>query len=100
LKTFIKGIVQRDLTGVETRLKRSVLMNLIVAKSAFLNFKGTPSREEHKTGFSVLTTTELNLPVEFTEFCKRRPPYILFKETMYHKLRAKSYALKALIQKL
>ncbi len=31
----IKGIVQRDLTWVETRLKRSVLMNYIVAKLAF-----------------------------------------------------------------
>jgi hypothetical protein len=31
----IKGIVQRDLTGVETRLKRSALKNNIVAKFAF-----------------------------------------------------------------
>jgi hypothetical protein len=31
----LKGIVQRDLTGVETRLKRSALMNYIVAKFAF-----------------------------------------------------------------
>jgi hypothetical protein len=31
----LKGIVQRDLTGVETRLKRSVLMNYIVAEIAF-----------------------------------------------------------------
>ncbi len=30
-----KGIVQRDLTWIETRLKRSVLMNYIVAKFAF-----------------------------------------------------------------
>ncbi len=30
-----KGIVQRDLNGVETRLKQSVLMNYIVAKFAF-----------------------------------------------------------------
>jgi hypothetical protein len=61
-----------------------------------LNFKGTPSREEHKIGFSVLTTIELNLPVEFIKFCKRRAPYIEFKETMNHQLRAKSYELKAL----
>jgi hypothetical protein len=66
----------------------------------FLNFKGTPSREEHKTGFSVLTTIELNLLVEFTRFCKRRPPYIYFKETLNHKLRAKSYELKALSYEL
>ncbi len=31
LYTALKGIVQRDLTGVKTRLKRSVLMNYIVA---------------------------------------------------------------------
>ncbi len=48
-----KGIVQRDLTWVETRLKRSVLMNYICRQVCFLNFKGTPSREEHKIGFSV-----------------------------------------------
>jgi hypothetical protein len=35
LDNTFKGIVQRDLTGVETRLKRSVLMNYIVAKFAF-----------------------------------------------------------------
>jgi hypothetical protein len=33
--TGLKGIVQRDLTGVETRLKRSALMNYIVAKFVF-----------------------------------------------------------------
>jgi hypothetical protein len=31
----LKGIVQRDLTGVKTRLKRSVMMNYIVANFAF-----------------------------------------------------------------
>ncbi len=35
LSSGFKGIVQRDLTGVETRLKRSALMNYIVAKFAF-----------------------------------------------------------------
>jgi hypothetical protein len=35
LKKPVKGIVQRDLTGVETRLKRSALMNYSVAKAAF-----------------------------------------------------------------
>ncbi len=35
----LKGIVQRDLTWVKTRLKRSVLMNYIVAKFAFLILK-------------------------------------------------------------
>ncbi len=33
-KALVKGNVQRDLTGVKTRLKRSVLMNYIVAKLA------------------------------------------------------------------
>jgi hypothetical protein len=32
---IVKGIVQQDLTWVKTRLKRSVLMNYIVAKFAF-----------------------------------------------------------------
>jgi hypothetical protein len=35
----VKGIVQRDLTGVETRLRQSVLMNYIVANLAFLILK-------------------------------------------------------------
>ncbi len=73
-KSYIKGIVQRDLTGVETRLKKSVLLSYSVGKF-FFNFKGTPSWEKHKTGFSVLTTIELNLLVEFTKSCKLRPPY-------------------------
>ncbi len=42
----------------------------------FVSFKGTPSPEEHKTVVSVLTTIELNLPVEFTKFRKRQPLYI------------------------
>jgi hypothetical protein len=70
-------------------------MNYIVAK-----FKGTPSQEEHKIGFSVLTTIELNLPVEFTKFCKRRAPYIEFKETTNQQLPAKSYERKALSYEL
>jgi hypothetical protein len=37
-----KGIVQRDLTGAETRLKRSVLFRYRVGKFSE-NFKGTPS---------------------------------------------------------
>jgi hypothetical protein len=38
----------------------------ITGKIYFLNFKGTPSREERKTSFSVLKTIEMNLLVEFT----------------------------------
>jgi hypothetical protein len=41
-KSYIKGIVQRDLTGVETRLKKSVLLSYSVS-NFFFNFKGTPS---------------------------------------------------------
>jgi hypothetical protein len=33
--SILKGIVQRDLTGVKTRLKRSVMVNYIVANFAF-----------------------------------------------------------------
>jgi hypothetical protein len=44
-------------------------------KLCFLNFKGIPSREEPKTSFSVLTTIELNLLVEFTKLGTRRVPY-------------------------
>jgi hypothetical protein len=36
----VKGIVQRDLTGVESRLKRSALMNYLVAIVFFFNLKG------------------------------------------------------------
>jgi hypothetical protein len=41
----------------------------------FLNFNGTPSREEQKTGFSVFTTIELNLLAEVTKSCKQWSPY-------------------------
>jgi hypothetical protein len=46
------------------------LINYIVAKFAFMNFKETSSQEGHKTGFSALTTIELNLLAEFTKSCK------------------------------
>jgi hypothetical protein len=36
----LKGIVQRDLTGVENRIKRSALINYLVALVLFLNLKG------------------------------------------------------------
>jgi hypothetical protein len=35
LDTTFKGIVQRDLTGVETRLKQSVLLSYSVGKFSF-----------------------------------------------------------------
>jgi hypothetical protein len=36
----LKGIVQRDLTGVETRLKKSVLLSYGVRKFLFFILKG------------------------------------------------------------
>jgi hypothetical protein len=41
-----KGIVQRDLTGVESRLKRSALINYLVALVLFFKFKVTLLREK------------------------------------------------------
>jgi hypothetical protein len=60
-----KGITQRDVRGVESWLKRSVLINCLVVLVNFFKLKDTPAREV-KIGFSVLTIIELNLPVEFT----------------------------------
>ncbi len=37
LVSYIKGIVQREVRGVESRLKRSVLINCLVALVHFLN---------------------------------------------------------------
>jgi hypothetical protein len=34
-RALLKGIVQRDLTGVETRLKKSVLLSYSVGKFSF-----------------------------------------------------------------
>jgi hypothetical protein len=73
---------------------------LFFQKYLLFSIKCTPSRKEHKTSFSILTTTELNLPAEFTKSCKWQAPYISFKETMIHKLRAKSHELKALSYEL
>jgi hypothetical protein len=44
-KYNIKGIVQRDLRGVESRLKRSVLINCLVALVHFFKLKGHPAIE-------------------------------------------------------
>jgi hypothetical protein len=60
------GTVQRDLTGVESRLKRSALINYLVALVNFFNSKEHSCERSKKNSFSVLTTIELNLPVEFT----------------------------------
>jgi hypothetical protein len=70
-------------------LKQCTLTNYITGK-IFL-FKGSPSREGHETGFSVLTTIELCLPVEFTKPWKQRTVYIKFNRFFNdkHELRAK-----------
>ncbi len=52
-RTLLKGIVQRDLTGVKTRLKRSVLMNYVVAKFAFLILK----EHHHETGIKLVSAS-------------------------------------------
>jgi hypothetical protein len=48
----LKGIVQRILIGVNIKHKQSVLVNWRPGHFFFMNFKGTPSQEEHKTIFS------------------------------------------------
>jgi hypothetical protein len=45
----VKGIVQRILSGVETRLILIHAGKLEADPLFFLNFKGTPSQQEHKT---------------------------------------------------
>jgi hypothetical protein len=45
LLVFFKGIVQRDLTGVETRLKKSVLLSYSVGKFLFLFLRDTITRK-------------------------------------------------------
>jgi hypothetical protein len=42
-----KGIVQRDVTGVEIGLKKSMLISYITGKNSFLNLKG-PHHERSK----------------------------------------------------
>ena len=54
-----KGTVQRQLTGVESDRYQSVEnLSCRVGHFSFCHFKGTPSREEHKTLTSVYTTIE------------------------------------------
>jgi hypothetical protein len=64
----VKGSVQRDVTGVESRLKIFALKSKTYYRKGFsLEFKGKLSLEEQKTCFSFLTTTLLNLLIEFTK---------------------------------
>jgi hypothetical protein len=47
-KGWVKGIVQRDVRGVESRLKRSVLINCLVAIVPFFKLKGRPCESGKK----------------------------------------------------
>jgi hypothetical protein len=74
-KKLLRGVVRGDLTWGQNKAQMIHIDVLYCRQVCFLNFKGTPSREEHKTGFSVLRTFELNLLAEFAKSCKVRPPY-------------------------
>ncbi len=58
-----KGIVQRILTGVDSRYYAQIIHagKLEARPFFFLNFKRTPSQEEHKTIFSGLTICKMAL---------------------------------------
>ncbi len=61
----VKGIVQRILRGVNTRvntkLKKIRPRKLETRPIFYLNFKGTPSQEEHKTIFNGLKINKMAL---------------------------------------
>ena len=59
LDLALKGTVQRKVTGVESVRYPSIdIFKLSGWPFSFFHFKGTPSREEHKTVHSVFTTIE------------------------------------------
>jgi hypothetical protein len=61
----------------------------------FMKFKGTLSREEHKTGISCFTTIEMNLLVEFTDLANDGLCTFNLKKpgTTSYELKAMSYEL-------
>jgi hypothetical protein len=61
MKSGLKGIGQRILRGVNTKLNKIRPRKLEARPFFFLNFKGTPSKEEHKTIFSGLKINEMAL---------------------------------------
>ncbi len=65
----LKESVQREVTGVESRLKKIRVVKLYCRKDLFSKFKGSLAREEKKTGFNVLKTIKFNLLVEFAKSC-------------------------------
>ncbi len=74
-KIFLKGIVQRILRGVVTRLIPSLQVNWRLAY-----FKETPSQEEHRTIFSGLKINEMALSdqCDFPAFSHLRKTYWKF----------------------
>jgi hypothetical protein len=60
---MVKGSLHRDVRGAKGGLKKILADRLCFQKDLFIKFKGTPSREEHKTSFSVLTNIELKFLV-------------------------------------
>ncbi len=55
--------------------------------------KGTPSREEYKTGFSVLTTFESALPGQIGTIWKTVSPYYLFNISRLYRKCTVQYSL-------
>ncbi len=53
--SIIKGIVQQDVRGVESRIKRPVLINYLVGDGYFVKFRVTNCARS-KNGFRALTT--------------------------------------------
>ncbi len=71
--SFLKGSVHRDFKRCLERAQ-TIRTDKIYSRFALFLFhcKETPSRENHKTGFNVLTTIELNLSVKLTRSRKRQ----------------------------
>jgi hypothetical protein len=76
--------------------KQSVLI-YYVTFSLYFSLLKSPSRKDYKTGFSVLTTTELSLQVELTDSCNglRAFHFIDLATGTNHELRASSNQLWA-----
>jgi hypothetical protein len=56
-------------------------------------FKGTPSQEEYKTGFSVLITLESALPGQIGTIWKTVSPYYLFNISRLYRKHTVQYSL-------
>jgi hypothetical protein len=61
-RLFLKGIVQRILTGVNTYYAQIIRAGKLEVRPLFFsNFKGTPSQKRHKTIFSGLKISKMAL---------------------------------------